>query len=208
MQPINRVAILGLGALGAFYASRFLDNTDCVVVAVADGDRKRAIEQDGFILNGVPYAIPTVAPDEPADPADLIIVALKHHHLPEAGDYLKHLVCPHTTILSVMNGLDSEAYLGKRYGAEKVLYTVSVGIDAVRAQNRVTYTNPGKLFVGEAVNAVPPSSRVRRVQAALARAQIACETPSDMRRVMWWKSKSKVCSRWPRKRSCRRTRSK
>ena len=31
------------------------------------------------------------------------------------------------------------------YGMEKMLYTISVGIDAVREGNRITYTKPGIL---------------------------------------------------------------
>ena len=48
-----------------------------------------------------------------------------------------------------MNGLDSEEYLGSVYGADKVLYSVAVAIDAVREGNSVTYTNPGKVIFGE-----------------------------------------------------------
>jgi 2-dehydropantoate 2-reductase len=61
-----------------------------------------------------------------------------------------------------------------------------VGIDALRQDGRVTYTTPGKLYVGEADNR-ELSPRVRQVQAALDRAGIAYETPPDMLRMLWWK---------------------
>jgi hypothetical protein len=50
-----------------------------------------------------------------------------------------------------MNGLDSEPYIGSVYGMDKVLYAVSVGIDALRDGNRVSYSKPGTHFFGEAV---------------------------------------------------------
>ena len=91
----------------------------------------------------------------------LIIVALKSHNLAEAVPYLKNLVGAHTTIISVMNGLDSEEYLGSVYGMDKVLYAIAVGIDAVREGNSVNYTNPGKILFGQADNS-DPSERVLR----------------------------------------------
>ncbi|WP_348245045.1 2-dehydropantoate 2-reductase N-terminal domain-containing protein, partial [Salmonella enterica] len=78
---------------------------------------------------------------------------------------LQNLVGSQTTILSVMNGLDSEEFIGSVYGMDKMLYAVSVGIDAVRQGNQITYTSPGKHYFGEAVNP-HISERVRRVQVA------------------------------------------
>jgi 2-dehydropantoate 2-reductase len=99
---------------------------------------------------------------------------------------LCNLVGERTTILSVMNGLDSEATLGAVYGMDRLLYAVSVGIDAVRQKNCVTYTQPGTLYFGEATN-TPPGERVRRVGALLDRAGLAHQTPPDMMRMLWWK---------------------
>lgn len=139
-----------------------------------------------MIINHRPYAIPAIHPEEVLSPADLVIVALKHHHLPDAVQDLKHCVGENTTILSVMNGLENEETLGAVYGMDKVLYTISVGIDAQREGRRISYTRPGKHYFGEAVN-TPPGRRVRRVQEALDRAGIVNEVPKDMIRMLWWK---------------------
>jgi len=180
------IAILGAGAMGSAYAARFAEAPGCTTVLVARGERHDRLAREGIVVNDKPYYLPVVHPEEVADPADLILVALKHHHLPGAVGDLRSLVGPETVILSVMNGLDSEEILGAVYGMDKVLYTVAVGIDAVREGNRVTHTKPGKLFFGAATND-PPSARVRRVEALLDRAGIAHETPPDMIRTLWWK---------------------
>jgi len=86
----------------------------------------------------------------------------------------------------VMNGIGSEEQLGAAYGMEKVLYAVAVGIDALREDNRLTYTTQGRLFFGEAKNHVI-SQRVKEVQSLFDRADIVYETPVDMIRVLWWK---------------------
>jgi 2-dehydropantoate 2-reductase len=183
---INRVAILGAGAMGAFYASRFVDAGSFATALVADGRRYDRLARDGLVVNGKAYAIPVVRPDDVGPPADLILVAVKHHDLAGAVGDLRSQVGDETIIISVMNGLDSEAIIGAVYGRDKVLYAVAVGIDAVRRGNQITTTTPGKIFFGEAVN-TEPSQRVRRVQAAFERAGVPYETPPDMIRMMWWK---------------------
>jgi 2-dehydropantoate 2-reductase len=186
VKEIRSVAVLGAGAMGAVYASKFFDARRFSTVLVARDPRYDRLRADGFMVNGKHYSIPVVHPDEVAPPADFIIVALKNHSLPEAVNDLKNLVGRETTLISVMNGLDSEEYLGSVYGMDKVLYAVAVGIDAVRDGNSVTYTNPGKVFFGEPDNS-HPSERVGRVQAAFEQAGVVSETPTDMMRMLWWK---------------------
>jgi 2-dehydropantoate 2-reductase len=188
MQNIKKVAILGAGAMGAYFASRFFDAAGFSTALIAKDQRKNRLERDGLVVNGKAYAIPVLHPDQPTSPVDLIIVALKHHHLAVAASGLEKLVGPATTIISVMNGLDSEEYMGSIYGKDKMLYAVSVAIDAVRQGNQITYSKPGKHYFGEAANSKTHlSQRVRRVQEAFDRAGIAYETPPDMIRMLWWK---------------------
>jgi 2-dehydropantoate 2-reductase len=186
VQNIKTVAILGAGAMGAAYASRFFDASGFSTVLIAREPRHGRLRREGLVVNGKHYSIPVVHPDDEAPAADLIIVALKNHSLPEAIHDVNNFVSGETTFISVMNGLDSEEFIGSAYGMDKVLYAVAVGIDAVREGSSVTYTNPGKIFFGELDNS-RPSERVRLVQEALDRAGIAAEVPPDMMRMLWWK---------------------
>ncbi len=183
---MDTVCILGAGAMGAAYASMFYDmDSSCISLAAA-GERYNRLNSDGLTVNGKHYAIPALAPEDTSPPADLIIVALKHHHLPEALPLLKNRVGDRTMILSVMNGLDSEAVIGEAYGKDKVLYTIAVGIDAQRDGNVINYSKRGTLFFGEADNTTL-TGRVKQVQALLDRAEIPYQSPDDMIRMMWWK---------------------
>jgi 2-dehydropantoate 2-reductase len=186
MLEIQKVAILGAGAMGAYFASRFYSTPRFSTVLIASGQRLEKLKQAGIVVNGTPYLIPTLDPVEADSPADLVIVALKHQHLKEAAANLGKLVGNATTFLSVMNGLESEETIGAIYGMEKIVYAVSVGIDALRQGNQVTYTKPGKHYFGEANN-LTISPKVRRVQYAFDRAGISYETPEDMIRMLWWK---------------------
>jgi 2-dehydropantoate 2-reductase len=186
MQEIRNVAILGAGAMGAYFASTFFDTADFSTVLIARGSRLDKLKSKGLVVNGKPYAIPVIHPDEATAPVDLMIVALKDHHLEEAVHGLEKLVDDSTTIISIMNGLESEEYIGSIYGMDKMLYAISVAIDAVRQGNQITYTKPGKHYFGEASN-TRLSRRVLGVQEAFDRAGIVYETPEDMIRMMWWK---------------------
>jgi len=186
MQKIQKVAILGAGAMGAFFATKFFDAAGFSTGLIAKGQRLDKLKTKGLIVNGKSYAIPVIHPDEAISPVDLIIVALKDHHLEEAVQGLEKLIGDSTTIISVMNGLESEEYIGSIYGMDKMLYAISVAIDAVRLGNQITYSKPGKHYFGEAIN-THFSRRVLRLQEAFNRAGIVYETPEDMTRMIWWK---------------------
>ncbi|MBN1877452.1 MAG: ketopantoate reductase family protein [Anaerolineae bacterium] len=186
MTPIHNVVILGAGALGGYFVAQFLNVPSFSTAVIARGTRHAHLQAHGLQINGKHYTVPVIHPDTATTPADLIIVALKHHHLATALPDLRRLVGPDTTIISVMNGLDSEEIIGARYGMEKVLLAVSVGIDAVREGHCITYTKPGKHYFGQADN-THLDPQVRRVQTAFDQAGITYETPVDMLRIMWWK---------------------
>ncbi len=186
MAAAQTVSVLGAGAVGAALAARFYDMDPACVAFVASGARYERLKRQGVIVNGRHYAIPVLAPGDPAPSSDLVIVALKHHHLPDAVRDLAGRVGEDTTILSVMNGLDSEDVLADAWGRDNVLYALAVGIDALREGNRVTYSKLGKVVFGEAENTTL-SPRVQRIQALFDRAGIAYETPQDMLRALWWK---------------------
>jgi 2-dehydropantoate 2-reductase len=183
---IQNIAILGAGALGAAYATRFITNPKVSLCFIARGTRARHLQQDGVVVNGNTFHIPVANPEDNDKLADFIIVSLKHHQLQEALPYLDSFIGENTIILSVMNGLDSEKIIGARYGMEKILYAIAVGIDALRNDNKVTYTKIGKIFFGEAVNDTI-TRRVAAVQEALELAGIGYEIPVDMIRALWWK---------------------
>jgi len=186
LQEIKSIAILGAGAMGAAYAAMFEDAGGFDTTLLARGERYERLIQDGLVVNGQTYRPQVIHPDDAWRPVDLVVVALKHHHLEGALPDLKPIVGPDTVIISVMNGLDSEQAIGAAFGMDKMLHCIAVGIDAVREQNRTVYSNPGKLYIGDAVN-TPPGAKVERVRQALAQAGIPHEIPDDMIRVMWWK---------------------
>ena len=186
MNKIKNVAILGAGAIGAYFASRFFDSPGFSTILLARGERLARLNNHGLVINQKPYSITTVDPREVAVPMDLVVVALKHQHLEQALQHLDNLVGESTIFISMMNGLESEEYIGSRYGMDKVLYAIVMSLDGQREGNTITYSNPGTHYFGEPENSVL-SDNVRRVQDAFDRAGIYHKTPKDMTRMMWWK---------------------
>lgn len=186
MQDIHNVGILGAGAIGAYFASRFFESPAFSTVLVARGNHYEKLSRNGLIVNGKHYQIPVVNPGSADESLDLLIIALKHQHMEAAIPGLNKLIGPETTILSMMNGIQSEVYIGSLYGMDRVLYALSLGIDALRVGNEINYTVPGTHYFGEASN-ITISPSVRRVQVAFDKAGIAYKTPEDMIWWLWWK---------------------
>jgi 2-dehydropantoate 2-reductase len=186
MSFIETISIMGTGAMGSFYASKFSDMDEDCISLMASGDRFVRLKKEGIVVNNKRYLLPVIKPDDSVAPADLVIVAVKNHHLRDAIQDMANRIGEKTVIISVMNGIDSEEQIGAVYGMDKVLYAVAVGIDALREGNAMTYTTQGKLFFGEARNTVL-TERVKRIQSLFDRAGIVYETPDDMIRILWWK---------------------
>jgi 2-dehydropantoate 2-reductase len=93
-----------------------------------------------------------------------------------------------TLIVSLMNGITSEDDLAAAFGAEKVLYAMILGIDAVRRGNATTFSSAGKVYFGDARNTAGAwSERVSRVASFFERTGVSYVVPSDMVRSLWYK---------------------
>lgn len=183
--PITRIAIIGAGALGATYGSLFYQMAHESVCFIAASGRYERLHRDGITVNGVTSRISILLPKE-ATPVDLLIVSVKYHHLDQAILEMKQAIGPHTIILSVMNGINSEERIGAVYGMDKVIYGLTLGIDAVRENNAVQYSNLGRILFGEKDNHLV-TERVKRVAQLFTQAGIAHTIPHDMVRALWFK---------------------
>jgi 2-dehydropantoate 2-reductase len=186
MHPIESVCIVGPGAMGAYYFRKYQDARPGSVYLLAGGDRAKDLERKGLTVNDRSYRTPVKGPSEGGNGADLLIVAVKHHHLDQAIEDMQGHVGPDSLILSVMNGIDSEERLAEAFSWERVLYGVALGIDALRDGRRVSYTKEGTLYVGRAENTTEDQA-VARLRRSLEEAGIPYEVPGDMLRVLWWK---------------------
>ena len=184
-KEIKKTAIIGMGALGMLYASQISSafGPDSVYF-LADQKRIGRYQKMTFTINGTPWSFPMKAPEN-ACPADLIIIAVKYNALPSALDIMASSVGPDTTIVSVMNGIDSEAIAGKRYGDEKVLYCIAQGMDAMKFGTDLTYTRSGELCLGTRMKG--QENRLDALTRYFDSARISYRTESDILKRLWGK---------------------
>lgn len=72
MNPsIEKIAIIGAGALGAAYGSILYEMDPDSVCYIAKDGRHDRLKRDGVVVNGKHYAISVVRPEE-ATPVDLL----------------------------------------------------------------------------------------------------------------------------------------
>ena len=122
MRQVHTVALIGLGAMGAYFAPRLYEEFGDNFRVIAGGNRKKRLEDNGIVINGTRRYFPVVDPKECGEPADLVIIAVKGYGLDQAIEDIRNQVGENTVILSVLNGVDSEQRVIEAYGEDKVLY--------------------------------------------------------------------------------------
>jgi len=186
MKSIRSVHLIGLGAIGGMYAALLHDHDPGLLTVIADRERRERLAQRGLAINGRPYELRYRDPGADGGPADLVIVAVKQHHLSRTIEDMAGSVGENTTILSLLNGLTSEEIIGEHFGIEKMLYSFCVETDATREGDSVSFTKVGTIVFGERTNE-RISDRVEGVSALFGRSGIPYRVPTDMMRELWWK---------------------
>jgi 2-dehydropantoate 2-reductase len=187
LPEIQTVTIVGLGALGTLFGdilSKSMHKADLRILA--DPERTARYKRGGVYVNGIPCDFQYVSTDDAVSKADLILVAVKAPQLTSALDTMRGHVGDRTLILSLLNGISSEAEIGARYGMEKVVDCVAYGMDAVKEGNRLTCVHAGKLCIGTRVGG-KPTQAVRRIERFFQRTNCPYEVSEAMGKRMWGK---------------------
>lgn len=184
-MSIERVAIIGKGAVGLLYGSLIAQNVgEDAVEYVMDDERFARHRDDSVTINGSPCTMRTV-PASAAQPADLVILAIKATGMEGALKTMRSCAGPRTRIISLLNGITSEELIAQRFGWERTVLSVAQGMDAVYIDGALTYTHPGEIRLGPA--SATAAGVVDEVAAFFARAGIAHVVEDDIRRRMWVK---------------------
>lgn len=138
-MEIKTTAIIGAGAIGAYFVRGFMDAGDVDVCLIAEGERKERLSAKGLIIDGKTY-FPAVKTPEEAGCPDLLLIATKYDALKGILSDVKKMTGPNTTVLSLLNGIDSEEILEKVIPSEQILYSL-MRISAARNGNRIDIDN-------------------------------------------------------------------
>ena len=186
MKEIKNVYLSGLGAIGSAYAARLYDMDPDSIRIIADRERIERYTSKGIDINGKTYHFKYLHPEDDAALADLILIAVKQHHLEQVIKDIRKFVGKDTLIISLLNGISSEEILGQAFGMDKLLYSFCVGTDSVRDGTGIRYSTLGTIVFGERTN-VTYTDKVLAVKDLFDRAHIPYKIPEDMIREQWWK---------------------
>lgn len=195
-MEIKSVAILGAGAVGS-YVIWGLSGLETVRLGViADGERAERLKSDGITINGAVYRPEVWTPGQ-AHGVDLLIVSLKYGALPGALGDIRSIVGENTTIMSLMNGVDSEEIISRAAGAEHVLHSMikvasHKGADGYHFDPETTV---GIVF-GE-ISAPFESDRVRAVAELFTGTGIHFRHTEFIREEIWSKFRLNICNNLP-----------
>ena len=186
MKKIEKVTLIGLGAMGVFFAPKLKAYLGNDFRVLANGERRERLESQGVTVNGVKHHFNIISPALMGDPADLIIISVQDTGLTQAIQDIHNQVGVHTQILCVMNGIDSEDRIANVYGWDHVLYSymrVSISME-----NGIADYDPnfGKVHFGEAKND-ELTDRVASIKALFDLCNICYKIEKDMLRGLWFK---------------------
>lgn len=184
---IRNVSLIGLGALGVLFGHALQKSMPVgSFTVVANDARIIRYQEQGVFDNGEICAFHLESDQMEDKPCDLAIFAVKYNGLSAAINSMRGRIGKETIIISLLNGIRSEAELGEAFGYEKVLYCVAQGMDAVKEENKVSYKNRGMLVIGNG-DSYGSLQKVEEVLAFLNSHGIVATTEENMERKIWSK---------------------
>ena len=195
-MKLEKVAVLGAGAVGAYVLWGLSEKPGIRLGVVAEGERARRL-QNGIGINGKAYH-PEVWTPEEAHGADLLIVALKYGALPGALDSIRQVVGEHTIVMSLMNGVDSEEIIAAEVGADHLLYSLIKVVSHKEADGGFRFDPDTTLGIIYGELAAPfESERVQAVAALFEGTGVHFRATEHIREEMWSKFRLNVCNNLP-----------
>lgn len=193
---IQKVALLGAGAVGAYFILGLSEKLGDNFIVVATGERKERLKKDGIIINDKHYHLNVKEPSEVTD-IDLLLVSTKYGALTDTLDDIRQLVSEHTTVASLLNGIDSEQIIGEAIGMEHMIYSL-MRISAERKGSSVFFdpSVTAGFFYGEA-NTNEKTERILAMEELLENTDIRCNFVPDILGDQWMKFATNVAFNLP-----------
>ena len=184
-----RIAIMGAGAVGAYYGG-VLARNGADVVLIARGAHGEAMKRDGLQMEsywGNYLVRPEVAlTPRDAGVADLVLHCVKLYSNAETIPTMRPMVGEGTVVLTVQNGITGGESLAAEFGWERVLEGATYIETSIATPGHVVQTgSSARIEFGERDSSV--SDRVEKVRDALSVPGIQIEVSSDIRASLWSK---------------------
>lgn len=185
-MEFKKVALIGAGAVGAYFIYGFTELEDLSFCIVAEGERAERLKTDGVVINEKTYH-PVIKTPEEARGADLVLVCTKYHGLHSTLDMLETIVDEHTTVISLLNGIDSEEIIAERIGSEHLIYSV-MRISSERRNGKIRFVPETTIGVSIGEKGIyEPTERTEAFLRLMKRANLKCFIEKDILLNQWSK---------------------
>lgn len=183
---IKNVLIIGLGAVGAVFASKTQNCKDFNLYVLVDKKRYERYEKKQILINGKACEFNYAFPENYNNLIiDLIIIATKAYNLEDAINLIKNYVSDKTTIISLINGIESEYRLCEVYGEDKVVYSVLIGLSN-RVKNEINYAENMTIHFGQHDGNID-TSRIASLKNYFDKIDMMCKITDNIKYTMWQK---------------------
>ncbi|MGD9566981.1 MAG: ketopantoate reductase family protein [Sedimentibacter sp.] len=185
-MKIKTVALIGMGAVGTVYGNLLYKKYGSNFAVIADESRKEKLKKSGFTLNSNTFYPNIISNGDNNIKYDLIIFSVKNYQLEGAIEDVRSFVGKNTILITFLNGVTARSRIHAAFPDNKVLYGLSMKIDAIRTENGVINTVDGEIHFGEADNTTL-SQEVQAVVDCFNDSGIKNIVFSDMIRMVWKK---------------------
>jgi 2-dehydropantoate 2-reductase len=183
---IERICIVGAGAIGSLYAGHLARVAD-VSVLTRRAEHAAALA-GGLRISGKSDLVADVTashdPDELGE-ADLVIVACKAVDLPSTAERLRGRFA-RAAVMTVQNGLGAEQVV-RRHGDWQLISAVTFMSGTRRSDAHVEYELDTATWLGPYAETETPYELVREVEGLLLAAGLRAEAMPDLRPSQWSK---------------------
>lgn len=179
-----KVAIVGLGAVGAIVAENLSNVLGNNLFCVLNKERLQKYEENGIFVNGKKLNLNFCAAEN-VPVCDYVILATKNLQTQEALLEVKNAVDSNTAILSLLNGIQSEKEIENTFSPQNALYGFILNLTSVNLNGRIEAASRGKIVFGEKDNS--KSSRIEILRKLFEEAKIEYFIPEDIHLEMWKK---------------------
>lgn len=180
---LKNIILIGAGAVGTLIANRMVKFPGISFYAAADEKRIRRYRQEGIFFNGEKLPLQFITPAEASaiPTADLIILAVKTIHLPDALKVAAPFTGKNTVFLPFLNGITAPELIADAFPENTVLSGFFLGHASVREKNSIRHDGTGTFFCGG------EPSALKAVFQLFTAAKINTELPEDMAHAVWKK---------------------
>ena len=185
-----KILVMGSGGVGGYFGARLaLGGAD--VTFVARGAHLAAMQSQGLTLEtpaGPVHAadIKVVEKASDAAPPDFVLLAVKLWDTDSALEQIRPIVGPHTTVISLQNGVLKEATLAQAFAREQLMGGVAYVATRIASPGVIRQTGPmQRMQFGEYDG--KRSARAEALLQACLKGGINAEIADDIVRVLWEK---------------------